>query len=98
MLLSLLPDRGTERERERDREGGKRVTEGVLYKKEGRSAQKDKVLGLVEGDVWCWKGDGLGLCRTELLRISQTIIHDSKMKVNWINKGWKATLAVILHQ
>lgn len=51
MVLSLLPDRGTERERHAGREG-RGVTEGVLYKKEGRSAQKDKVLGLVGVDVW----------------------------------------------
>lgn len=44
MVLSLLPDRTTERDR--GREGGKRVTEGVLYKKEGCSTQKHKVLGL----------------------------------------------------
>ena len=45
MVLSLLPDRSTERERERGK-GGRRVTEGVRCKKEGCSAQKHKVLGL----------------------------------------------------
>lgn len=45
-----------------------------------------------------FEGDGLQLCRTELLRISQTIIHDLKMKVNWINGGWKPTLLVMMYQ
>lgn len=45
MVLLLLPDK-TQRERERDWEGGKRATEGVLYKEEGCYTQKDKVLGL----------------------------------------------------
>lgn len=43
MVLSLLPDRSTEREAGR---GGWRVTEGVLYKKEGCSTQKHKIWGL----------------------------------------------------
>lgn len=62
MVLSLLPDRSTEREREGQagREGGERVTEGVPYKKEGCSTQKHKVLGLEGVSVWVWRGMGIG--------------------------------------
>lgn len=60
------------------REGGKRVTRGVLYKKEGSFCPKRQSFGSGRSRCLSSKGDGLQLCRTELLRINQTIIHDSR--------------------
>lgn len=54
MVLSLLPDRGTE-ERKAGREG-KRVTEGVLNKKEGCSTRKHKVFGAGRSECLGFKG------------------------------------------
>lgn len=64
MVLSVLPDRSTETEGQGGREGGKRVTEGVLYKKEGSSSKKNHTqrfwgwTDLEVVNVWVLRGMG----------------------------------------
>lgn len=59
------------RDRERGKEGGRRDTEGVSNKKEGRYTPKDKVLELYGSGVSeCLgsEGEGLHRCRISLFR------------------------------